>query len=136
MIVNRVRGDVFKTPLKHIAFAVNVEGHNDSGFAGAVTSGYWPALENTGGNKLGEVLHHTSKGKTFHALVCHQLKASNGWAQTPKLVEQGLNSIPGDDEIAVVLMGSGFIGQLGGADVNAILASMERSKKRVHVYTL
>lgn len=135
MIVNRVRGDVFKTPLKHIAFAVNAEGYNDSGFARAVSSKYWFTLEHTGGNKLGEVLHHTSKGKTFHALVCHELKA-NGWAQTPQLVEQGLNSIPGNEEIAVVLMGSGFIGQMAGADINAILGAMERSKKRVHVYSL
>jgi len=135
MIVNRVQGDVFKTPLKHIAFAVNTEGSNDSGFAGAVTSKYWPFLENTGGNTLDEVLHHTSKGKTFHALVCHELKA-NGWAQTPQLVEQGLNSIPGNEEIAVVLIGSGFIGQMAGADVKAILGAMERSNKRIHVYSL
>jgi hypothetical protein len=135
MIVNRVQGDVFKTPLKHIAFAVNMEGHNNSGFAGAVSSKYWPALENTGGNKLGEVLHHTSDGKTFHALVCHELKA-NGWVRTPQLVEQCLNSIPGNDEIAVVMMGSGFVGQMSGADVNAILGAMERSKKHVHVYSL
>lgn len=135
MIVKRVRGDVFKTHLKHIAFAVNTEGYNDSGFAGAVSSYYWPALANTGGNTLGEVLHHTSKGKAFHALVCHKLKA-NGWSQTPQLVEQCLNSIQGNEEIAVVLMGSGFVGQMGGADVNAILGGIERSSKRVHVYTL
>lgn len=135
MIVNRVRGDVFKTPLKHIAFAVNTEGYNDSGFAGAVSSRFWPALGNTGGNTLGEVLHHTVNGKTFHALVCHELKA-NGWSRTPQLVEKCLNSIPGNDEIAVVLMGSGLIGQMGGADVNAILKGMEASKKRVHVYSL
>ena len=135
MIVKRVQGDVFKTHLKHIAFAVNTEGYNDSGFAGAVSSRYWPELANTGGNCLGEVLHHTSKGKTFHALVCHELKV-NGWSQTPQLVEQCLDSISGNKEIAVVLMGSGFVGQMGGADVNAILGGIERSRKRVYVYSL
>lgn len=135
MIVKRVQGDVFHTPLKHIAFAVNAEGYNDAGFAGAVASRYWPELENTGGNDMGTVLHKEANGKTFHALVCHELR-HNGWVQTPELVEQCLNSIPGNEEIAVVLMGSGIIGQMSGANVNAILKSMERSKKRVHVYSL
>jgi hypothetical protein len=134
MIVNRVRGDVFDTHLKHIVFAVNTEGHNDSGFAGAVSSRYWPELANTGGNQLGEVLHHESGEKTFQALVCHELRGT-GWTQTPHFVEQCLNSIEGDEEMAIVLMGSGFVGQLGGADVEAIQDAIQRSKKKCHIYT-
>ena len=134
MIVKRVQGDVFKAAQKHIAFAVHTAGFNDSGFAGQVSSRFWSELENTGGNRLGEILSHQAGGKTFHALVCHELKV-DGWSQTPQLVESCLNSIPGNDEIAVVLMGSGFVGQMGGANTQAILAAMDRSSKRVHVYT-
>ena len=73
MIVNRVRGDIFAAPQKHIAFAVNTQGYNDAGFAGQVSSRIWPKLVSTGGNELGEVLTHKNGNKTYHALVCHSL---------------------------------------------------------------
>jgi len=37
MIVDMVRGDIFETDCKYIAFAVNTEGINDAGFAGQVS---------------------------------------------------------------------------------------------------
>jgi hypothetical protein len=137
MIVDTVRGDIFRTSLKHIAFAVNAEGFNDAGFAGAVSSRFWPELANTGGKALGEVLSHQAGGKTFHAMVCHELQGK-GWSRTPTLVEECLNSLGVSEEepIAVVLMGSGMIGQMGGADVLSILGGLARSRKRVAVYTL
>lgn len=136
MIVDMVRGDIFRTHCKHIAFAVNVEGYNDAGFAGAVTSRHWPELANTGGNRLGDVLHHQVGEKTFYALVCHELGGS-GWTRTPDFVEQCLNmlEVSKDESIAIVLMGSGMVGQLGGADIFLILGAMARSNKRVFVYT-
>ena len=136
MIVNRVRGDIFTAPQKHIAFAVNTQGYNDAGFAGQVTSQIWPKLANTGGNKLGEVLTHKNGTKTYHALVCHSLD-SGGWNDTPQVARECLDKIdvPNDEEIAVVLMGSGPVGMIQGADVNAILAGMEQSKKKLVVYT-
>ena len=39
------------------------------------------------------------------------------------------------EEIAVVLMGSGPVGMMQGADVEAILKGMEQSKKKLVVYT-
>lgn len=76
-------------------------------------------------------------GKTFHALVCHSL-GGDGWKRTPQTAEQCLNAldVPEDETIAVVLMGAGMIGQMGGADVFGNLGGMARSKKRVAVYTL
>lgn len=134
MIVGRTQGDVFDTHLKHIAFAVSAEGYNNSGFAGAVSSLHWPELSLNSGNQLGEVLHHKSGEITFHALVCHDFGIS-GWTQTPQFVEQCLNSIEGDEEIAIVLMGSGFVGQLNGANVEAIQDAIRRSEKKCHIYT-
>ena len=137
MIVNTTRGDVFKAPHKHIAFAVNTEGFNDAGFAGAVSSRHWPQLTNTGAMKLGDVVSMNVNGKTFHALVCHSL-GGDGWKKTAETVTTCLDSldVPDDETIAIVLMGAGMVGQLGNADVFSILGGMARSKKKVAVYTL
>lgn len=137
MIVDTIRGDVFKTPHAHIAFAVNTEGFNDAGFAGAVSSRYWNELANTGKKKLGDVLSKNGKGKTFHALVCHSL-GGDGWSKTAETVTKCLDSLNvlDTETIAVVLTGAGMIGQMGGADVFSILGGMSRSKKRLAVYTL
>lgn len=136
MIVDRVRGDIFAAPQKHIAFAVNTEGYNDAGFAGQVSSRIWPKLASTGGNNLGDVLTHKNGSKTYHALVCHSLE-SGGWDETPRIARECLDKldVPEGEEIAVVLMGSGPIGMMQGADVNAILVGMELSKKKLIVYT-
>lgn len=56
MIIDRVRGDIFKAPQRHIAFAVNTQGYNDAGFAGQVAKKIWPELANTGGNDIGDIL--------------------------------------------------------------------------------
>lgn len=139
MIVDTVRGDVFKTPYNHIAFAVNTEGYNDAGFAGVVSSRYWPELANTGPRKLGDVIRNywERKDVTFHALVCHSL-AADGWKNTSQTVTKCLDllDVPDNETIAIVLMGAGMVGQLGGADVFSILGGMARSRKKVVVYTL
>ncbi|TAN57315.1 hypothetical protein EPN15_04675 [Patescibacteria group bacterium] len=113
MIINTVRSDVFQTPDKHIVFAVNIEGFNDAGFAGVVSSLYWPELANTGPKKLGEVLSKNGKGKIFHALVCHSL-GSDGWKKTAEIVTKCLDSldVPDNETIAIVLMGAGIVGQI------------------------
>lgn len=137
MIIGAVRGDVFSTELKHIAFAVNTEGLNDAGFAGIVAQNYWPRLANTSPTRLGRTFSLTTIAYHFHALVCHSL-GPDGWQQTPQAVTECLDSlyIPDNEPIAVVLMGTGFVGTLGNADVYAIIGGLARSKKRVVLYTL
>lgn len=136
MITNRVCGDIFVAPQKYVAFAVNTQGYNDAGFAGQVSSWIWPKLASTGGNELGEVLTYHNGNKTYYALVCHSLEPG-GWNDTPRAARQCLDKInvPDDKEIAVVLMGSGPVGMMQGADVEAILRAMEQSKKKLVVYT-
>lgn len=137
MIVDMVRGNIFKSPHKHVAFAVNVEGFNDAGFAGQVASRYWPALANTGKKQLGDILTRMTDDKTFHAIVCHAL-AKEGWHYTAVTVEKCLDRIeaPMDEVVGVVLMGGGMIGQMSGADTFSILGGMARAKRKVVVYTL
>ncbi|MFA6554398.1 MAG: hypothetical protein WCS89_02705 [Candidatus Paceibacterota bacterium] len=138
MIVNRVKGDIFLAPQKHIAFAINTQGDNDDGFAEQVSLRIkWSELIRTGGNQLGEVLIRKDGEKTYYALVCHSLD-KGGWNDTPRVARECLDKIeaPDDEEIAVVLMGSGFFGRMQGADVEAILGGIEQSKKKLVVYTL
>lgn len=136
MIVDKIRGDIFASSRRHIAFAVNTEGYNDSGFAGQVCRRVWPELRCTGGNLMGEILTREAGEKTYYALVCHSL-TPGGWRETPRVVRELFDSlvVPDDEEIAVVLMGSGPVGVMQGADVPAILGAMARSKKRLAVYT-
>lgn len=89
MVKNEVRGDIFTTSDKHIIFAINTEGYNDSGFAGAVSRKYWPELANAGGNKFGEVLTKEAGDKTFYAIVCHSLEAKKMAGELlPKLLKK------------------------------------------------
>lgn len=136
MIIDMVKGNILKGPEQHIAFAVNTHGFNDAGFAGLVAQ-EWLQLAVTGGNEMGEVLEHNTEDATFHAMVCHSL-SPGGWDETPETVTACLDAldVPEDEVIAVVAIGAGPIGQMGGADSYAILGAMARSKKRIKVYTL
>ncbi|MDD4439711.1 MAG: hypothetical protein PHS04_17015 [Tissierellia bacterium] len=138
MIKKQVSGDILESPHKHIVFAVNTEGYNDSGFAGMVAR-YYPELANTGGNELGDVITLSGKykNKVFHAIVCHSLAPNPGWSKAPETVIQCLNQleIPNEEPIATVKIGGGPIGVMMGADAKAILAAMEQSEKTLVVYS-
>ncbi len=73
MIVGRKVGDVVTGPERHVAFAVNSEGHNDAGLAGNIAYNYWPELASTGAIRMGEILSKDAGNKVFHALVVHHL---------------------------------------------------------------
>lgn len=138
MIVDTVKGDILESPHKHIAFAINTEGINDSGFAGLVARRFWPELAYIGASKLGTVLTKTIlSGPTFHALVCHSL-AAGGWDGTPEHVTRCLDtlSVPEGETVAIVGIGTGPVGRLGGADADAIREGIARSETQCAVYTL
>lgn len=82
MVIKTIHDDIFNTAAKHIAFAINTEGLNDSGFAGKVSLNYWPEIANCGEHELSTVISKTVGDKTFHALVCHSLK--EGWGRYSK----------------------------------------------------
>lgn len=136
MIIDVKNEDVFLTPLKHIAFAINTEGYNDAGFAGQV-SRRAPQLANTGKQNFGDVISVEAVGKHFHGLVCHSL-GGEGWSGAPQAIIKALDMIqsPEDEPIAVVLMGAGMIGQMSGANVRANTKAIHASKKKCVVHTL
>lgn len=131
MVTRTIQEDIFKTDVKHIAFAVNVEGFNDSGFAGQVSSQYWNELENCGQHEIGTVLSKTIGNKTFHALVCHSLH--DGWGENQaEIIKECFDKIPSNGEtIATIAIGTGFIGMMSGADFRQIVCGMHESQQNI-----
>ena len=134
MVVKTVQDDVFKTPAKHIAFAINTEGYNDAGFAGVVSSKYWPELEMCGEHEIGTVLSKTVGDKTFHALVCHSLH--NGWGDNQaEVIKECFDNIPANGEpIATIAIGRGFVGMMSGANFRQIVCGMHESNQQIMLH--
>lgn len=133
-----VNGDIFETPAKHIAFAVNYPGKrggfgNTSGFAGEVIERYWPELNSIRFEK-GEPVTRFSNGKYFHALPVHS-NEENGWEEAPDLIELCLNKLPvnSTEVVTCVLMGGGTSGKKWGASIRNI-GGMLASMKTVVLY--
>lgn len=136
MIIDMKKGDIFESEATYIAFAINSEGFNDSGFAGVVAAKFWPELaDETGPSRMGSVFKQIVNGKVFYAVVCHAL--SKGWDQTPEVLLQALDSIDLDEGAVLncVLMGGGVVGRMQGADTYAIMGAMARSKHSIVVYS-
>ena len=131
MVVKTVQDDIFNSEAKHIAFAINSEGYNDAGFAGKVSSEYWPELAICGEHEIGTVLSKTVGDKTFHALVCHSLH--NGWGDNQaEVIKECFDNIPANDEhIATIAIGTGFVGMMSGANFRQIVCGMHDSKQQI-----
>ena len=133
MVVEEKRGqDILKSGEQHICFAVNTEGINDSGFAGLISRKFWPELANIGECKLGTCLTHENNGVTYHALVCHSLH--DGWHNSAEIIKQCFDSIPTDDKVATISIGTGLIGVLSGAHFSEIYRGMEDSSKQIVLF--
>lgn len=131
MVTRTIQEDIFKSDVKHIAFAVNVEGFNDSGFAGQVSSQYWNELANCGQHEIGTILSKNIGDKTFHALVCHSLH--DGWGENQaEIIKECFDRIPSNGEtIATIAIGTGLIGMMSGADFRQIVYGMHESQQRI-----
>lgn len=134
MVVKTVQDNIFNSEAKHIAFAVNAEGYNDSGFAGQVSRKYWNELANCGEHEIGTVLSKTIGDKTFHALVCHSLHGDWGENQA-EIIKECFDKIPADgDPIASIAIGTGLIGKLSGANFRQIVCGMHDSIQQIMLY--
>lgn len=134
MVVKTVQDNIFNSEAKHIAFAVNAEGYNDSGFAGQVSRKYWNELANCGEHEIGTVLSKTIGDKTFHALVCHSLHGDWGENQA-EIIKECFDKIPADgDPIATIAIGTGLIGMLSGANFRQIVCGMHDSTQQIMLY--
>ena len=109
---------------------------NDAGFAGQISSRYWPELAHIGPQQLGTVLTHQGNHRTFYALVCHSLERG-GWYTAPQNITTCLESLdlPHDFYLASVAIGYGPVGRMGGADTFAILNALARAPYRFTIFT-
>lgn len=134
MVVKTVQDNIFNSEAKHIAFAINTEGYNDSGFAGQVSRKYWNELANCGEHEIGTVLSKTIGDKTFHALVCHSLHGVWGENQA-EIIKECFDKIPADgDPISTIAIGTGLIGKLSGANFRQIVCGMHDSTQQIMLY--
>ena len=133
MIIKTKNGDILKGNEKRIAFAVNIEGENDEGFAGTISSRFWPELAHIGETKLGTVLTKKVDDIEFFALCCHSWK--EGWNNQEEVIKECFDAIPGDEPVASISIGTGLIGVFSGANFNMIKAGMEASKKEIILYS-
>ena len=125
--------DILTSGQKHIAFAINTEGINDAGFAGLVSKKFWPELSNCGKSEIGTVKTKHVNGITFYGLVCHSLKT--GWGENQmEIICRCFNSIQISEPIASIRIGSGMIGILSGANLDAIISGMEKSEKEIILF--
>ncbi len=133
MIIKDKRGyDILKNNESRIAFAVNIEGYNDAGFAGMISRKFWPNLTYTDPCDLGTVLSKNVDGITFYALVCHSLK--KGWFDETNIIKTCFDNIKCNEPIATISIGTGLIGMLSGADFEKIKKGMELSEKKIILY--
>lgn len=148
MIIDLRRGNVLEAPrseVKRIAFAVNAEGTNDGGFCAEVTQQLWPALRYLPtGMKLGTVsVNKVSDNLTLYACCVHSL-SKEGWTDAPLHIKTCFDEITemlaqetlDEEPVDSVLMGSGMIGQMQGANPFANLGAMARSPLYVRGWTL
>ena len=132
IIGNKQGNNILKGNEKRIAFAVNSEGINDSGFAGIISRSFWPELAFIGETELGSVLAKKVGDVEYFALCCHSLK--NGWRDQRNLIKRCFDAIPGDEPVASISIGTGMIGILSGAQFSLIKAGMEDSNKKIILY--
>lgn len=133
MIIKTSNDNIFNTKAKHIAFAINTEGLNDSGFAGKISQN-WRDLENCGKNRIGTVISKNINGKMFHALVCYSL--NGGWGDNQaQNIRECFDNIPSNGEpIASISIGTGFIGKKYDVSLAQIICGMHDSNQKIILY--
>lgn len=132
IIENKKKDDILKGGESRIAFAVNTEGWNVTGFAKKLSKKYWPELANMEKCELGTVLTKNVDDKTFYALVCYSLE--KGWCDQTETIKKCFNSIDTDEPVASVAIGKEFLCLLSGANLKQIKEGMELSEKKIILY--
>ena len=131
IIKNKKKNDILKGESK-IAFAVNTEGWNVTGFAEKISKKYWPELANMEKCELGTVLTKNINNKTFYALVCYSLE--NGWDNQTEIIRKCFDSIETNEPIASAYIGKDFLSKLSGSNLKQIKEGLELSKKKIILY--
>ncbi len=130
MIIATKRGRILDNCERRIVFPINVEGVTQDRFADLIARLYWPELKKT--HKLGTVLSKKVNGIEFYAICCHSLQT--GWHDQEGIITECFNSIPGDDPVASVAIGTDHSDISTGANIDLIQAGMHSSTKKIILY--
>ena len=132
MIISTENGDILQNSTRRVAFPINVEGINDTGFAGIISRRFWPELAHVGRTERGEILIKRKDGYEFFALCCRSMH--DCWYDQKETIKKCFDKIPGDAPICSLSIGEGFLVLLSGADSKQIKAGMEESQKAIILY--
>ena len=134
MLKKVILKDIFEAEEKHIAFNINTEGYNDECFAADVAKRYWPEIEKSGKNKLGEVIPKKVGDKTYYAIVCYSL--NDEWKNTREIIKECFDKIETNGEpIATIPIGTAYPDRLTHANFREILQGMQESKQDIVMYS-
>ncbi len=132
MIIATKRGDILNNCERRIAFAINTEGVTSDIWAGLIARRYWPELKKAGPTKLGTVLTKEVEGIQFFAICCYSTQ--HGWFDQEGIINKCFDSIPGDEPIASVAIGTDYFDIHSGANIDLIQAGMQTSEKKIILY--
>jgi len=141
IITKEVKGNIFNAKENLIAFAVNIEGINDSGLAGKMFETY-PELHKSFpmfkpikvGTHFVPVSSSISENRTLCLVCCHSLKASRwNYIFTEMAIDDFKNI---NEEIAIVKIGTGIIGKSKGTDWHIIRKILEDSPAKFVIYSI
>lgn len=134
MLKKVILKDIFEAEEKHIAFNINTEGYNDECFAADVAKRYWPEIEKSGKNKLGEVIPKKVGDKTYYAIVCYSL--NDEWKNTREIIKECFDKIETNGEpIATIPIGTSYPDRLTHANFREILQGIQDSKQHIVIYS-
>ena len=97
------------------------------------------------GNNLWDIVvsrdqksHKDGNIRDYYGIVCHSHHDKNIlWKDSPEIIGEALDSryFAGKD-VASLIIGSGLMGGIGGANITEILRAMDKSQANVSLYTL
>lgn len=132
IIAEKIGKDILTSGEKRICFAISSDGYNNTGFAGIISKKFWPEIANSCKNELGTIISKEVNGITFYALCCHSLE--KGWSDQETVIRKCFDSIPGEDPVAAIRIGTDISENMSGAKFSDIRAGMEASEKRIILY--
>lgn len=134
-MVRAVQSNILDSDAKHIVFAINKEGYNDTGFAGEISKEYWEGLQKYSSDRFGKVFSKTIGDKTFYAIVCYSI--DEGWPDnTREIIKESFDKIQSNGEpIDTIPIGTRYTEKLTGADFKEIVNGMQDSKQEIYLHS-
>lgn len=125
MIIQELCGDIRTTTHKHVVFALNKEGFNNSGFAAQIAKDGFQEILKTEKKEFGDYITKTIDGINYWGIVCYS-KKKNGWDNSPKAILETLNKLPFNEEnVSILAIGSSISELSQGAPWNKIHKALE-----------